>query len=123
MVLLMSESSETDPPESGVLMLPSVISRDLIGIVLSVVGAYGTLVLPGHFWVIPAVINGGSAILIFTSDATNSTNAAGYFVVLASWSLLAFGGLTTRVAIPTMLTGFWFGFEAERKIYAERLNS
>lgn len=119
----MNESSDTDSPDAGGLTLCSFVSRNLLGIVLSVAGAYGSLVFPGRVSMVLAGVNGVGAILIFTSDATNSTNAAGYFFALGSWSLLALSGLTARVAIPTMLTAFWFGFRAERKIWAERINS
>lgn len=119
----MSEPTAKNPPDGGGLIPHSVASRDLIGIVLSVAGAYGSVVFFGPVWMIAAGISGVGAILIFTSDATNSTNTAGYCFVLVSWSLLALNGLTTHVAIPTLITGFWFGFKTERQIWAERIRS
>ena len=119
----MSECSDTDSPDTEGRILRSLASRDLAGIVLSVAGPYGSLVFPGRIGLLSAGVSGIAAILIFTSEATNSVNTAGYFCVLGSWALLALSGLTTRVAIPTMLTAFWFGFETEQKIVAEMRNS
>ena len=119
----MNESPDTDSPDAGGLKLHSFASRDLLGSVLCIAGAYGSLVFPGRLSMILAGVNGIGAVLVFTSDATSSTNAAGYFFALGLWSLMALSGLTTRVAIPTLLTAFWFGFRAERKIWAERINS
>ncbi|CQH63586.1 uncharacterized protein HHUB_4129 (plasmid) [Halobacterium hubeiense] len=119
----MNEASETDPPDAGGLPLRSIVSRDLLGIVLCIVGAYGLLVFSGRVSVVLAGVNGIGAVLIFTSGATTSTNSAGYFVALGSWSLLALSGLTTRIAIPILLTAFWFGFKAERQIWTERINA
>lgn len=115
----MSESADTGSPEAGSSRLPSAVSRDLIGIVLSVAAAYGSLVLPGRLSMVSAGVNGVGAILIVASDETTSTNTAGYFFALGSWSLLALSGLTTRVAIPTMLAAFWFALATEREILAE----
>jgi hypothetical protein len=120
---VMGESSDTDAHDTEGRILRSLASSDLTGIILNIVGAYGSLVFPGHFGMIAAGVSGIGAILIFTSDATNSTHTAGYFFALGSWALLALSGLTTRVAIPTLLTAFWFGFETERQILAEMHDS
>ena len=123
----MSESTDTDATDDGDPTLASFVSRgvsrDLTGIVLGVAGAYGSLVLPGRLWMVSAAVNGIGAILVFTSDATNSMNSAGYFFILFSWSLLALGGMTTRIEIPILITVFWFGFETEMKIMEERFDS
>jgi hypothetical protein len=119
----MGESTDRDTTEGSSPTLASFVSRDLLGIVLLVAGAYGSLVLPGRSWMVSAGINGIGAILVFTSDATTSTNSAGYLFALLSWSLLALNGMETRVVIPTMVAGFWFGFEAEQKLAAEMLDS
>lgn len=119
----MSASSDTTAPDTDGRILRSLASRDLAGIILSVSGAYGSLVFPGDVGLLLAGVSGLGAILIFTSEATNSTHTAGYFFALGSWSLLALSGVTTRVAIPTMLTAFWFGFKTERQLMAEMVNS
>lgn len=119
----MNESSDTDSPDTESRILRSLASRDLAGIILSIAGAYGSLAFPGRLGLLSAGVSGLGTILIFTSEATNSTHTAGYFFALGSWSLLALSGLTTRVAIPTMLTAFWFGFKTERQLMAEMVNS
>lgn len=119
----MTKSLDTDFADAADSTLRSFFSRDLVGIILVVAGAYGSLVFSSPLSMVLAGMNGVGAILIFTSDVTTSTNTAGYFFAIASWGLLALNGMTTRVAIPTLLTAFWFGFKTERKIWTERINT
>ncbi|ELZ82484.1 hypothetical protein C453_15403 [Haloferax elongans ATCC BAA-1513] len=113
-----SESTEG----SGVSLL-SFISRDAVGTVVSLVGASGALLLRGHPSMILAGVSGVGAILLFDSEATTSTNSLGYFVTLASWSLLAWAGLTTQLSIATILSAFWFGIQADGRITIEAYKS
>lgn len=119
----MSKSSSTDSTDASGSILRSFSSLGPIGIILVVTGAYGSLVLSSYLSMVLAGLNGVGAILIFTSDSTTSTNTAGYFFAVVSWGLMALNGMTTRVAIPTLFTAFWFGFQTERKIWAERINA
>jgi len=118
----MSESPPTDSTDVRGSIRHSFVSRDLIGIVLVVAGAYGSLVLSSPFWTVLAGMNGVGAMLIFSSDAATSTNSAGHFFAAVSWGLMSLNGVTTRVAIPTLLTAFWFGLKSERQIWRERIN-
>ncbi|SEL48057.1 hypothetical protein [Haloferax larsenii] len=108
---------DSDEPAEGSGV--SSLSRDAVGTVVSLVGASGALLLSGHLSMILAGVSGVGAILIFGSEATTSTNSFGYFVTLASWSLLAWAGLTTQVSIATLLSAFWFGIWLKGKGWSE----